>query len=389
MSGLHWENGRSGGAGFGSSRLDRELLDPGYGLLREDYFNAMLCQERKRSERSLEPIILLEMTGSSLSTDQGGNPLLRTVLTTLLSSIREVDRCGWLQQGSSVGVLFTGFSRDSVVSSRESIVDKIIGALRRNLSGKELQELWISIHVFPECLDRGKSTDNVDREFYPDLARQSGRRAVMEVAKRGVDILGSLFGLALFAPLMAVIVLLVRIDSPGPVLFRQQRVGRFGRSFTFLKFRSMYHRSSDLAHRRFVTGFIRGTMAAVPNNGEGQPVFKLIDDPRITPVGRWLRKTSMDELPQFFNVLRGDMSLVGPRPPIPYEFAEYDAWHRNRTLAVRPGITGLWQVSGRSSTSFDVMARMDIKYVREWSLWMDLKILLRTPMAVLSRKGAY
>ncbi len=118
-------------------------------------------------------------------------------------------------------------------------------------------------------------------------------------------------------------------------------------------------------------------------------VYKITNDPRITPLGRFLRKTSLDELPQFINVLKGEMSLVGPRPPIPYELENYDAWHRHRLLGKKPGITGLWQVKGRSKTTFDSMVRLDLQYIREWSLWLDVKLLLQTPLAVLRGKGAY
>jgi lipopolysaccharide/colanic/teichoic acid biosynthesis glycosyltransferase len=146
-------------------------------------------------------------------------------------------------------------------------------------------------------------------------------------------------------------------------------------------------------HEEYVKKLIAGQLGKdneVNGNGSGQkPVFKIQNDKRITPLGQFLRKTSLDELPQFFNVLFGDMSLVGPRPPIPYEMQNYDIWHRCRVVEVKPGITGLWQVMGRSSTTFDEMVRLDIKYSREWSIWLDLKILLMTPWAVLKGKGAY
>jgi lipopolysaccharide/colanic/teichoic acid biosynthesis glycosyltransferase len=118
-------------------------------------------------------------------------------------------------------------------------------------------------------------------------------------------------------------------------------------------------------------------------------IYKIVNDPRVTPLGRFLRRSSLDELPQFFNVLKGDMSLVGPRPPLPYEFERYFTWHRRRVLEIKPGITGLWQICGRSKTSFDEMVRLDLRYAREWSLWLDLKILLETPIAVIFRAGAY
>jgi lipopolysaccharide/colanic/teichoic acid biosynthesis glycosyltransferase len=164
------------------------------------------------------------------------------------------------------------------------------------------------------------------------------------------------------------------------VLFQQQRVGRYGKRFTFLKFRSMYVANDHAIHEEFVKTLIAGAK---------KPVYKLTNDPRITPIGRFLRKTRLDELPQFLNVLRGQMSLVGPRPPIPYEVEVYDIWHRRRLLEVKPGITGLWQVMGRSRTTFNEMVRLDLYYARSWSVWLDLKILWRTPRVVFMGDGAY
>ena len=141
-------------------------------------------------------------------------------------------------------------------------------------------------------------------------------------------------------------------------------------------------------HQEYVTKLIAGEGNLVQSDGEKQ-AFKLTNDPRVTPIGRFIRRTSLDELPQFFNVLSGQMSLVGPRPPVPYEYEAYDVWHRNRMMEVKPGITGLWQVTGRSRTTFDEMVRLDLKYAGSWSVAMDLKILLQTPKAVISGEGAY
>jgi lipopolysaccharide/colanic/teichoic acid biosynthesis glycosyltransferase len=141
-------------------------------------------------------------------------------------------------------------------------------------------------------------------------------------------------------------------------------------------------------HKEYVSRFIAGKITG-SNGDKASGVFKITNDPRITPLGRLLRKTSLDELPQLFNVLSGEMSLIGPRPPVPYEFECYGIWHRRRVLEIKPGITGLWQVNGRSRTSFDDMVRLDLQYARDWSLWLDVKILLRTPAAVLSGDGAY
>jgi lipopolysaccharide/colanic/teichoic acid biosynthesis glycosyltransferase len=177
----------------------------------------------------------------------------------------------------------------------------------------------------------------------------------------------------------------VKATTRGPVFFRQERLGLNGKPFSFLKFRSMYTDCDNINHKEYITRLIHDKKSAAVKPG----VFKLTDDPRVTPVGGFLRKTSLDELPQFINVLKGEMSLVGPRPPIPYECELYDIWHRRRLLSCKPGITGLWQVTGRSSTTFDEMVRMDLKYIHEWNLWLDLKILFMTPKVVFSGKGAY
>jgi lipopolysaccharide/colanic/teichoic acid biosynthesis glycosyltransferase len=160
-----------------------------------------------------------------------------------------------------------------------------------------------------------------------------------------------------------------------------------GRRFTFFKFRSMYDRSDSTTHEDYTSRLIEGS--ASPVMAGGRPVYKLVDDPRVTPLGRLLRRTSVDELPQLFNVLAGDMSLVGPRPAIPYEFDRYSIWHRQRLLSVKPGITGIWQVSGRGVTKFDEMIRQDIRYAKTWSVWLDAKILCQTVRVVLSGRGAY
>jgi len=177
----------------------------------------------------------------------------------------------------------------------------------------------------------------------------------------------------------------VKLGSPGPVFFRQQRVGYMMKPFTMLKFRTMHVGADPTVHQQFVSQFIRSRL---PVDDPATALFKLTRDPRITPIGRILRKTSLDELPQIWNVLRGEMSLIGPRPPLRYEFVEYKPWHRRRLLEAKPGITGLWQVAGRSRTTFDEMVRLDLRYARRRSLWMDIRIFLATPAAVISGKGA-
>ena len=194
--------------------------------------------------------------------------------------------------------------------------------------------------------------------------------------KRGMDIVGSLLLLIVLSPVFFVIAAAIKLTSRGPVLFRQQRIGEHGTAFTFLKFRSMYVNNDASQHKEYVRKLIAGQADKQPTNGKGEGIFKLTNDPRITPVGNFLRRTSLDELPQFINVLRGDMSLVGPRPPVPYEVEAYATWHRRRLLEAKPGITGLWQVQGRSRVGFDDMVRLDLRYARNCSPWLDLKILV-------------
>ena len=209
--------------------------------------------------------------------------------------------------------------------------------------------------------------------------------ALYRIGKRLMDVVLSAVLLLCLLPLLALVALLVVVDSPGPVLFRQQRVGERGRVFTFLKFRSMYPGADQSSHRSYMAKFINGQAEA--DSRDGDRLYKLVADPRVTRVGRWLRRTSLDELPQLWNVLVGQMSLVGPRPPIPYEVEHYRAEYLQR-LAVKPGITGLWQVSGRIRTTFEEMLALDLEYIRRRSLLMDLTILLKTVPTVLLGKDA-
>jgi exopolysaccharide biosynthesis polyprenyl glycosylphosphotransferase len=207
--------------------------------------------------------------------------------------------------------------------------------------------------------------------------------------KRVVDVIGAIVGLLVAAPVMICIAIVIRLDSGGTALFGQERIGIGGRRFRVLKFRTMYDGVPDTAHRELVTKMLRGEEASAVQIGkDGTPAFKLTNDARITRVGRWLRRRSLDELPQLSNVLRGEMSLVGPRPPLAYEFEQYEHWQFHR-LQMRPGMTGVWQVSGRNRLSYRQMCELDLAYVRDWSLWLDIKILLKTIPVVLKSSSAY
>ena len=186
---------------------------------------------------------------------------------------------------------------------------------------------------------------------------------------------------------MLIIAAAVKLTSKGPLLFRQERTGYQGKKFSFLKFRSMHVDNDENLHREYVKKHIQGNHNEINMGSEDQPCYKMKNDPRITPLGSILRKSSMDELPQFLSVLMGQMSLVGPRPPIPYELDNYQSWHRKRVFKVKPGITGFWQVNGRSLTTFDEMVRMDLHYANNWDLWLDFKILLKTFKVVFTGTG--
>lgn len=207
--------------------------------------------------------------------------------------------------------------------------------------------------------------------------------------KRLLDIIGSISGLVLFLPIMVVIALAIKFTSKGPVFFKQKRVGLHGREFDFLKFRSMTSDNDDSIHQEYVKKLIEGKEDEINEGDEKNPVFKISNDPRITSIGHIIRATSLDELPQFLNVIKGDMSLVGPRPPIPYELESYQPWHLRRVLEVQPGITGLWQVYGRSKTTFDEMVRMDLQYISHRNILLDIKLLLKTLTVIFNSDGAY
>src|SRR3972149_2886283 len=214
-------------------------------------------------------------------------------------------------------------------------------------------------------------------EQSPGLVKRSSGLVI----KRALDIVGSLFGLVVLSPLFLLITIFVKLESKGPAIFKQTRVGKGCRPFTFYKYRSMNENSDPNPHQKYISELIGGERAQ-------DEVYKLTDDNRVTKVGRILRKTSLDELPQLFNVLKGDMSLVGPRPALPYEVKMYKDWYKDR-LSVTPGMSGLWQVSGRSQKNFDEMVKLDLAYINKCSLWLDIKILLKTFLVVFSRQGAW
>lgn len=358
-------------------------------FLDQDLFVTMLRLERKRTERSSRRFVLMLLDACGLLKADDSRETFCKVITTLSHSIRETDIKGWYKDDSVIGVIFTEVGAAEGKSVASALLTRVTSALCTILSIEQIKEVKLSFHVFPEHSDTDSAGGPTDSALYPDLQQSNDPKRAARLIKRSIDIAGSLLALIIASPFLVVIAAIIKLTSKGPVLFRQERVGQYGRKFTFLKFRSMYFTNDHTIHEQYVKRLIAGAGGQKQEDGRLSEVYKLTNDPRITPFGKFLRKASIDEIPQFLNVLSGSMSLVGPRPPVPYEFEAYEMWHRQRLVAVKPGITGQWQVGGRSRTTFDEMVRMDLKYSKSWTVWGDIKILSQTPRAVLSGVGAY
>jgi lipopolysaccharide/colanic/teichoic acid biosynthesis glycosyltransferase len=341
-----------------------------------------LNRERKRAERSGRPFLLALIHGSCFQ-DAAGKTLAQGIGTSVASCIRITDSIGWYEQDYTLGILFTEIGEVDN-GKLVHLTQKLFSAIRQSVALEEFSRLKVAIRVLPQYAADGSLDNSWEEQIYRELHHEPALARHAEALKRAVDIIGSIAFLLMLLPILVVVALLVLATSQGPILYRQKRVGRYGKLFDFYKFRSMYTDNDATIHRQYVTQLITGTASQAAVG-----VYKLVADPRVTPLGRILRKTSLDELPQFVNVLLGDMSLVGPRPPIPYEFACYRPWHKRRLIELKPGLTGMWQVHGRSKTTFDEMVRMDLRYARAQSLWLDLKIIAQTPAAMFLGRGAY
>jgi lipopolysaccharide/colanic/teichoic acid biosynthesis glycosyltransferase len=358
-------------------------------ILNEDSFQHSISLERKRTERAQRSFLLVLLELGSLLNTPNGEEALTKVLSSLSTLIRETDITGWQQQDSVLGIMFTEITTECRSSAVGAILTRLNGLLYSRLTFHEFNEITISHYIFPEDWDCDVPQRPSAPMLYPDIEKRDRGSKLYLSAKRAIDLSASVFGLLVLAPLFLVIAIAIKLTSKGSILFRQQRVGQFGRPFVFLKFRSMYLNNDPGIHREYVQQLISGKAKRQNSNGDGKGFYKLTRDPRVTRVGAFLRKTSMDELPQLVNVLRGEMSLVGPRPAIPYEVDAYQIWHRRRVLEAKPGITGLWQVSGRSRVGFDEMVRLDVRYAAKRSFWFDMKILFMTPRAIFLGDGAY
>jgi len=381
--GVQQGNGRKALSRFGNLPACRE------DVLKEEAFHAMLTRERLRAERSRKPFVLILLDSHAVPKKGRDTAFLERLTSVVSDATRETDIIGWYEEGLILGVIFTEINLEGKSPITEVLHSKVMAALRDKLAHKVVSKLAVSVHLIPESWNMHRPDRVADVEMYQDHSRKVLKKRLPIIIKRGIDIVGSSIFLLVHSPLLAAIALVIKLSPEGEVIFKQERVGWLGKRFQCLKFRTMYTGNDPKIHRDYVQQLIAGK-AAKENESETDPaVYKITSDPRVTPIGKFLRKLSLDEFPQFWNVLCGEMSLVGPRPPLPYEFELYDDWHRRRVLEMKPGVTGLWQVSGRSRISFDDMVRLDLRYSQCWSLWLDLKILLVTPLVVLMGDGAY
>lgn len=344
-------------------------------LTRAQFLNCLRI-EKRRSDRSKSPVSLVLF---SINSDmKNGDKLLKEFFLFINRITRETDAKGIISE-SLVGLILPDTDRPGAQICIKKLIQSN-GYFPYSVTSATYPDA-----VFQKLLEEAEDQPdlfpiNVDEEI-----RSLGAQLIL---KRALDIFGAIFGLILFSPLLGIISLAIKMDSPGPIIFRQTRIGRSGGKFEFLKYRSMRVNNDVNIHREYVSNLIKGRLDKINQGNEKKPVFKMRSDPRITRVGKIIRKLSLDELPQFWNVLRGDMSLVGPRPPIDYEIEKYEPWHLRRIFEMKPGITGLWQVGGRNTTSFDDMVRLDLRYVRNWSIWLDVKILMKTVVEVFRPSGA-
>jgi lipopolysaccharide/colanic/teichoic acid biosynthesis glycosyltransferase len=351
-------------------------------VVEEGLFRDALIREQKRADRFDQPFVLVLVSPRAGRSCDAATWL--AVIEALTVAKRDTDVLGWFTRGSLIGVIVPEID----VNDSNFILDvesRVQTALARRLDAETRDDFSVRLHMHAPPTPATSETRDADSVL--NSLHLSPAARVRSFLKRALDIAASALLLFVLSPVLILLAALVKLKSPGPVFFRQSRVGEHGRPFTMLKFRTMRVNADSAIHKEFVSQLINGSSPAGGDGAKEAP-FKIVNDPRVTSIGHLLRKTSLDELPQLWNVLRGDMSLVGPRPPLPYEVEQYKPWHYRRVLEAKPGITGLWQVSGRSRTTFDDMVRLDLRYAKNQSAWADIRILLATPRAVISGKGA-
>lgn len=376
------ENGHADQAGLGRAfRHRRDLLD-------EAGFNAHIRKERLRADRRSGVFSVALFSVPALHGRDVERGLVERLVEAAYDHCRESDFKALIQHlgRAGVGVLLPDCTRDQ----SERVVQEMRAAYRQALRKRHaFSELQVEVWQYPSSTplfttddeDAGAVGSGASEELDAQRLLRRALPPAMPWWKRALDVLGAGTVLLLVSPVMAAAAVAIRMTSHGPVFFRQTRAGHLGRPFELLKFRTMHTNVDTRRHREQMRSLIRNGRSIVPGEREDAMV-KLEDRNQIIPVvGRFLRASCIDELPQLINTLRGEMSLVGPRPPIPYEAAEYAAWHHERFDAV-PGMTGLWQVSGKNRLSFQEMVRLDIRYGRRRNPWLDLRILASTPLVV-------
>ena len=336
-------------------------------------FLQQLQRDKRRADRSKSPVSVALFQLQDGSGDQLAN--IDALLDVVNECKRETDLIGTMGGG-----LIATLLADTNAEGAQRFLRKIADRAEHLPFSRTIATY--PDHLFEYLLKEYRPPNAPHPLLLDELA---GHHGFGKFLKRAMDFAGAVVAIISLSPLMLMAAVAIAATSPGRIIYKQVRLGRGGIPFVFYKFRTMYSNADDRIHREYVASLIR--------NGEGNdsPVrlwSKLTDDPRITPLGRILRKTSIDELPQFFNVLRGDLSLVGPRPAIPYETENYQSWQLRRIFAVKPGISGLWQVNSRGQSTFDDMVRLDLRYIRKWRPQLDLKILVATVKVVLRRTGA-
>ena len=395
------------------------IIESHTGLLVREYFHQRIREEKRRTDRTNIPFSLLFIDLSFVRTHDmreriDEETLVGITLDVIDANSRETDLKGWFDD-ERMGILMPSTSCSGAATLCNKLTDLMKGRLSRYMHNDFQLEDYVSIISYPEIFGegddlqerlftKGKKKDSSEyiyknnktlklKEYFEKLVLFSdGHRSVYathrhKVVKRCIDLIGSLLGITLCVPIFLIVALAIKLTSPGPVLFKQKRVGLNGRVFTFLKFRSMHTNCDQNIHKKHVNKLSRGEVSLFQDNQNGVLSYKLQNDPRITKIGWLLRVTSLDEIPQLFNVLKGDMSLVGPRPYPVYQVEHCRLWQHSRHM-IKPGITGLAQLRARYNITYTDAYRLDLHYLKKWSLWLDLKILIETVPFALSGRGA-
>jgi lipopolysaccharide/colanic/teichoic acid biosynthesis glycosyltransferase len=354
---------------FPSTTIEREILD-------EPSFRTAIARERSRTDRSSQPfhLMLVELEG------QPDHPLCDEMFSALSRCIRDTDILGWYVSKAIIGILFTEVSARERCAMPAAQVVRAMEVLRETAVLNQISRVAISCQSYPDSSRCGACSEQQFAVFYPDIWAQRRRQRVALIAKRIIDITVSFVALVVLSPVFALIALLIRFSSAGPVIHRQERIGRFGKTFNLLSFRST--RVEPKPGRRDPKEHFVGRK----DLNRTKAVAEESGDSSVIPTRGFLHRYGFDELPQLINVLRGDMSLVGPRPPRRYEFQESQFWHRHRVIMTKPGITGLCQIQRHRQMPFEEIVRLDLEYARNWSIWLDLRILTRALAGMLLRE---